>query len=234
MLRFCAVFYCITSSVFSVCDASIETLIGITGETVTLPCRYDFKANGLTAMCWGRAEVPSSKCSNTIITTDGEKVNFRESHRYQLLSGIKKGNVSLTIINVTENDSGIYGCRVEISGWFNDLKLNFYLIIVKGVPDSDSIAHRITTKPPVLLSEAQHGERTTPAADTGNSYVPVLVPVQAQGISQMSKGNIIRIIAVIFIPGLILIVILELKSHRNKNRRSANVDHSAPAVQDGN
>ncbi|KAJ8332670.1 hypothetical protein SKAU_G00424590 [Synaphobranchus kaupii] len=191
---------------FPVCDASIETLIGITGETVTLPCRYDFTANGLTAMCWGREEVSLFKWSNTIISTDGEKVNFRKSHRYQLLSGVEKGNVSLTISNVTENDSGIYGCMVEIPGWFADRIQNFNLIIRKG-------------------------ERTTPDANMGYSDVPV----QAQEISQMSKGNVIRIGAVIFIPLLVLIIILvELRSHREKNRRSANMSHSAPAVQDGN
>ncbi|KAJ8405537.1 hypothetical protein AAFF_G00320100 [Aldrovandia affinis] len=42
-----------------------------------------------------------------------------------------EGDVSLTIINVTENDSGIYGCRVEIPGLFNDLKQIFNLIIRK-------------------------------------------------------------------------------------------------------
>ncbi|KAJ8332669.1 hypothetical protein SKAU_G00424580 [Synaphobranchus kaupii] len=186
---------------FPVCDASTQTLIRITGETVTLPCRYDLKAKGLRAMCWGRAEVPFSKCSNTIISTDGEKVNFRESHRYQLLSGVEKGDVSLTITNVTENDSGIYGCRVNIPGGFNDQKQNINLAIQKG-------------------------ERTTPDANMGYSDVPV----QAQEISQMSKGNIIRIGAVIFIPLLILIIILvgELRSHREKTRRSANMSHSAP------
>ncbi|XP_064185980.1 hepatitis A virus cellular receptor 1 homolog [Anguilla rostrata] len=115
-----------------VCEGSMPTLIGKTGESVTLPCRYDIIANGPTEMCWGRGEVPTSKCSNTIVSTDGEKVTFSESDRYRLQSGVQEGNVSLTIINVTENDSGIYGCRVEISGLFNDLKLNFNLTILKG------------------------------------------------------------------------------------------------------
>ncbi|XP_035265652.1 hepatitis A virus cellular receptor 1 homolog isoform X2 [Anguilla anguilla] len=207
MRRLCAVFYCTTLSVLSVCVGSMLTLIGKTGESVTLPCRYDIIANGLTEMCWGRGEVPTSKCSNTIVSTDGEKVTFSESDRYRLQSGVQEGNVSLTIINVTENDSGIYGCRVEISGWFNDLKLNFYLITVKG-------------------------EGTTPPADTGNSDIPVLVSVQDQEISQRFSGNVIRIGAAIFIPGLIIIVILELRSRQEKRRRSAEqLDHSAPTVQ---
>ncbi|XP_064181462.1 T-cell immunoglobulin and mucin domain-containing protein 4-like isoform X3 [Anguilla rostrata] len=115
-----------------VCEGSMQTLIGKTGESVTLPCRYDIIANGPTHMCWGRGEVPWSKCSNTIVSTDGEKVTFSESDRYRLQSGVQEGDVSLTIINVTENDSGIYGCRVKIPGQFNDLKHNIYLNIVKG------------------------------------------------------------------------------------------------------
>ncbi|XP_064181461.1 T-cell immunoglobulin and mucin domain-containing protein 4-like isoform X2 [Anguilla rostrata] len=186
-----------------VCEGSMQTLIGKTGESVTLPCRYDIIANGPTHMCWGRGEVPWSKCSNTIVSTDGEKVTFSESDRYRLQSGVQEGDVSLTIINVTENDSGIYGCRVKIPGQFNDLKHNIYLNIVKG-------------------------EGTTPPADTGNSDVPV----QAQDISQTFNGNVIRIGAVIFIPGLIVIVILVLRSRQQKQRRSVvQYDHSAPTVQ---
>ncbi|XP_035265651.1 hepatitis A virus cellular receptor 1 homolog isoform X1 [Anguilla anguilla] len=230
MRRLCAVFYCTTLSVLSVCVGSMLTLIGKTGESVTLPCRYDIIANGLTEMCWGRGEVPTSKCSNTIVSTDGEKVTFSESDRYRLQSGVQEGNVSLTIINVTENDSGIYGCRVEISGWFNDLKLNFYLITVKGVPESNTPLN--TTELPVFYSDAQRGEGTTPPADTGNSDIPVLVSVQDQEISQRFSGNVIRIGAAIFIPGLIIIVILELRSRQEKRRRSAEqLDHSAPTVQ---
>ncbi|KAJ8405538.1 hypothetical protein AAFF_G00320110 [Aldrovandia affinis] len=102
-------------------------------ENVTLPCKYDTNKYGKSGMCWGRAELPASKCSNTIISTDGDKVTFRQSDRYQLLRGVMEGDVSLTIINVTENDSGIYGCRVVIPGPFNDLKQIFNLIIRKGL-----------------------------------------------------------------------------------------------------
>ncbi|KAG9346754.1 hypothetical protein JZ751_007071 [Albula glossodonta] len=116
---------------FSVCKGSMEVLVGITGDRITLPCSYNVRTHGRSSVCWGRDKVPMSKCSKTIISTDGDEVNFRESDRYQLLSGVTRGNVSLTIINVTENDSGTYGCRAEISGPFNDLKINFHLNVVK-------------------------------------------------------------------------------------------------------
>lgn len=56
----------------------------------------------------------------------------RSSVRYQLLGELKTGDVTLTISNITENDSGIYGCRVQYAGWFNDEKYHVSLTIEKG------------------------------------------------------------------------------------------------------
>ncbi|XP_075712114.1 hepatitis A virus cellular receptor 2-like [Rhinoderma darwinii] len=72
-------------------------------------------------MCWGRGGCSASGCYNTIIQTDGRRVTWRESDRYQLLGDIIQGNVSLTITGVTREDEGTYCCRVEISGLFNDV-----------------------------------------------------------------------------------------------------------------
>ncbi|KAJ8406141.1 hypothetical protein AAFF_G00310290 [Aldrovandia affinis] len=227
MLILCIVFYCITSSTMSVCESSMQMLIGNTGDNVTLPCSYNVKAHDRTDMCWGKAKVPASKCSNTIISTDGDKVNFRKLERYQLLRGVMEGDVSLTIINVTENDSGIYGCRVEIPGLFNDLKRNFNLIIVKGTPVSNS---PVTTANMPLPNTGQ-GEWTTPAADTGSLDGLLVVLVQAQDISQTFKENAVRMGAVLFVLGLILIAFLGLRRSQKNKCRSAHLDHSALDVQ---
>ncbi|XP_042287596.1 hepatitis A virus cellular receptor 1 homolog [Thunnus maccoyii] len=108
-------------------------VVGRAGENVTLPCKYDFKNKGATEACWGRGEIPLSKCNNQIISTDGHKVieSTRVSSRYQLLGRLEDGDVSLTILNTTEEDAGWYGCRVEIPGWFNDEKHHIDLIIEK-------------------------------------------------------------------------------------------------------
>ncbi|KAF7668702.1 hypothetical protein LDENG_00294710 [Lucifuga dentata] len=66
----------------------------------------------------------------------GGTVWFRQSHRYQLLGGVTEGDVSLTIIHAQRSDSGVYGCRVEIPGWFNDLKVNIQLVIEEGPVES--------------------------------------------------------------------------------------------------
>lgn len=57
---------------------------------------------------------------------------FRQFSRYQLLGGVKKGNVSLTILNAQWDDAGKYSCRIEIPGWLNDQKFNIDLVIEEG------------------------------------------------------------------------------------------------------
>lgn len=56
----------------------------------------------------------------------------RQSRRYLLMGNLAWGDVSLTIRQVEESDSGIYGCRVEIPGWFNDHKHEQKLTVVAG------------------------------------------------------------------------------------------------------
>jgi len=59
-------------------------------------------------------------------------VTERYDRRYTLAGNLLKGDVSLTIMNAEEADSGIYCCRVEISGWFNDQTSNHKVVIEKG------------------------------------------------------------------------------------------------------
>ncbi|XP_056373349.1 hepatitis A virus cellular receptor 1 homolog isoform X4 [Hyla sarda] len=73
-------------------------------------------------MCWGRGWCPWYGCNDEIIKTDGQNVTWRKSGRHQLLGNIRQGDVSLTITGATKEDEGTYCCRVEIPGWFNDLK----------------------------------------------------------------------------------------------------------------
>ncbi|MFT7809949.1 hepatitis A virus cellular receptor 1 homolog [Arapaima gigas] len=93
---------------FNVTDSEArQTVKAAVGQNVTLPCVYNVKENGLLEACWGRGEIPLFKCTNTVIAADGNKVTMRLSDRYQLLSGLDRGNVSLTIINVAKEDSGL-------------------------------------------------------------------------------------------------------------------------------
>lgn len=104
---------------------------GVVGQPVTLPCTYS-TAGGVKAMCWGGRPCSLYSCSNQLIKTDGHRVIFQRDKRYNLNGPISKGNVSLTIKNATQADSGMYCCRVELPGWFNDLKVNILLEVTPG------------------------------------------------------------------------------------------------------
>lgn len=80
-----------------------------------------------------RDKIPVSGCGDKIIATDGDKVVSRTSHRYHLDGELQKGDASLTIYSITQKDSGRYGCRVDIPGWFNDIKITVDLVTVKGM-----------------------------------------------------------------------------------------------------
>ncbi|XP_019963336.2 T-cell immunoglobulin and mucin domain-containing protein 4-like isoform X1 [Paralichthys olivaceus] len=104
---------------------------GRAGDNVTLSCHYNVTTNGFLSVCWNRGTLSAFKCNNPLIAVDKLRVRegSRVSSRYQLLGQLHQGNVSLTILNVTETDTGPYGCRVDIPGWFNDDKHHFDLTV---------------------------------------------------------------------------------------------------------
>ncbi len=125
-------------STFSGC-VSAETVIATVGENVTLMCKYDAQYYGKLPACWGRGAIPSSGCANEVIKSDGTSVTSRLSQRYLFRGDLGGGDVSLTISQVEESDSGMYGCRVEIPGWFNDYKRQLTLTVVAGETTRDKL-----------------------------------------------------------------------------------------------
>ncbi|XP_064134793.1 hepatitis A virus cellular receptor 1 homolog isoform X6 [Loxodonta africana] len=111
--------------------ASYLQVNGVEGQPVTLPCTY---SGQLTSMCWGRGKCPNSQCSDEIIWVDesGSQITFRKHRRYKLNGSLLKGDVSLTVDNAVKADSGLYCCRIEHRGWFNDHKLTISLEIKAG------------------------------------------------------------------------------------------------------
>uniref|UniRef100_G3RXQ5 Hepatitis A virus cellular receptor 2 n=1 Tax=Gorilla gorilla gorilla TaxID=9595 RepID=G3RXQ5_GORGO len=99
------------------------------GQNAYLPCFYTPAAPGnLVPVCWGKGVCPVFECGNVVLRTDERDVNYRKS-RYWLNGDFRKGDVSLTIENVTLADSGIYCCRIQIPGIMNDEKFNLKLVI---------------------------------------------------------------------------------------------------------
>ncbi|XP_057604691.1 T-cell immunoglobulin and mucin domain-containing protein 4-like [Hippopotamus amphibius kiboko] len=111
----------------SLTPAASETVVrAFLGETVTLPCTHSSWYNR-NSVCWGRGQCPNSKCNDELLYTDGMKTVSRKSPKYQLRGSIRRGEVSLTIFNTNEGDGGVYCCRIEVPGWFNDVKKNIRL-----------------------------------------------------------------------------------------------------------
>ncbi|KAM7143292.1 hepatitis A virus cellular receptor 1 isoform 2-T2 [Molossus nigricans] len=127
---------------------------GVVGQPVTLPCTYS-TASEITSMCWGRGGCAIFKCSNQLIWTDGYRVTFRKDKRYDLHGIIPRGNVSLTIEDAAESDSGTYCCRVEHTGWFNDLKIHVSLVVKPAPP-------KVTSAP--VTTKATTSAPTTPTS----------------------------------------------------------------------
>ncbi|NWX53820.1 HAVR1 protein, partial [Promerops cafer] len=121
-------------------------VIGEVGQDLTVPCYYSVQnRNDITSMCWGRDRCPNSKCSQPIIWTDGWRVTEQHSSRYQLKGDLHRGDVSLTIVDAREADSGIYCCRVELPGWFNDQLIN-HKVVVKKARISTASPHTYTSE----------------------------------------------------------------------------------------
>ncbi|MGH0156951.1 UNVERIFIED_CONTAM: hypothetical protein FKN15_041418 [Acipenser sinensis] len=121
----------LTLKVVKACVALVNGHEVLEGHSITLPCGYSVRRNGLSAACWGRG-CGTMWCSDEIIQTDGNRVTSKLSERYRLNGNILDGNLALTILNTGKADSGSYCCRVDIAGYFNDLKVSLTSKVVKG------------------------------------------------------------------------------------------------------
>ncbi|XP_049730157.1 hepatitis A virus cellular receptor 1 isoform X1 [Elephas maximus indicus] len=136
--------------------ASYLQVNGVEGQPVTLPCTY---SGQLTSMCWGRGKCPNSQCSDEIIWVDesGSQITFRKHRRYKLNGSLLKGDVSLTVDNAVKADSGLYCCRIEHRGWFNDHKLTISLEIKAAQDTNVPTSPRVSTSaPPTPTPEHNH------------------------------------------------------------------------------
>ncbi|XP_052050718.1 hepatitis A virus cellular receptor 1 homolog [Apodemus sylvaticus] len=97
-------------------SGSFPEVYGMGGDPVTLPCSYP-ESRVLSFVCWSRGECASDSCGQTLVWTDGNRINYQTSSRYQINPKLRQGNASLTIEYAYESDSGLYCCRVEMKGW---------------------------------------------------------------------------------------------------------------------
>ncbi|XP_037355173.1 T-cell immunoglobulin and mucin domain-containing protein 4 [Talpa occidentalis] len=148
------------------------------GQTVTLPCTYPSWSQSRNSMCWGRGQCPKSKCNEELIHTDGASVVSKKSSKYALWGNIRTGSLSLTITDVSASDSGVYCCRIEVPGWFNDVKNNIHLQLLGAPPSTRrpttttvraTTARTTTTR---TMTTRTTTIRTTPARTTPAGTTP--------------------------------------------------------------
>nr|XP_023680007.1 T-cell immunoglobulin and mucin domain-containing protein 4-like [Paramormyrops kingsleyae] len=196
-------------------------ITGFAGDNVTLPCSYDTRKYGRVAVCWERGEIAVFTCNDEIIATDGFKVTRRTSPRYQLIGDLNQGDVSLTIISAEMGDSGIYGCRVKIPGWFNDLK-NQVTLTIKNI-------HKITASPSGTASpETQTAISLTPGHEssysTGSSTANT-----PQGSGHADRSFLVIAVVILLLLLLVLVTGLWLRKRQRQReaRTLAAVEHQA-------
>ncbi|MCJ8740714.1 hypothetical protein PDJAM_G00062300 [Pangasius djambal] len=180
------------------CEGSILTVVGLVGDMVTLPCKYDVSTYGISNVCWGRDQ-SWFNCEHTLIATDGLSVNYRVSHRYSLPSKLQHGDVSLTIKAAQKADTGFYVCRIEIPGLFNDLSYSVYLIITNGLGTFNFTKLFPTS-----------AEKQTKEVTVNSEYSSAVQQTHSENRVETFILTVVRVGAIIFIPGLILALIWKL------------------------
>ncbi|XP_036793737.1 T-cell immunoglobulin and mucin domain-containing protein 4-like isoform X1 [Oncorhynchus mykiss] len=199
----------------SVSECIDPKVIGIEGQNVTLPCKYNTIKQGVSAICWGRGTIPNSGCNKEIISSDGTKVTWRSSVRYHLFGVLKTGDVSLTILNVTVKDSGRYGCRVHVHGLWNDEKYHVNLKIEKApVPTtSQTPANVIITQQ--TMDNHTHCHVTTNSTE----YSDTSTPLYSESILEQMTGHKLPVILVsilLVLTGVVIVSVLVVLRKRWK------------------
>ncbi|XP_051537519.1 hepatitis A virus cellular receptor 1 homolog [Myxocyprinus asiaticus] len=113
------------------------------GSTVILSCHYSVKHHGLSHVCWGR-DCGTFWCNNIIVQTDEYGVISKVSDRYKLIGDVLSGQMDLGIQRIQKEDSGLYCCRVDIEGFFNDKKVSYTLRVMKApttIPPTTTTQH---------------------------------------------------------------------------------------------
>ncbi|KAI7796349.1 hepatitis A virus cellular receptor 1 homolog isoform X1 [Triplophysa rosa] len=223
-----AFLFIITSSVL-VSDCVESSLVfGRVGENITLPCKYDIDRHGILNICWGRHQSWFT-CENTLISTDGLQVNYRETHRFSLAGRLDRGDVSLTIKGAKEKDAGLYVCRIEIPGFFNDASNTVYLFIRNGLEPkrvtqpAPTIAKQekqvYYVFDPIRLTTDEYIRPETTNADVTDIHVgKAIAVVQTEETIETFVINAVRVGAIVFIPGLIIVLLFRLRLSIQQSR----------------
>ncbi|XP_038565627.1 hepatitis A virus cellular receptor 1 homolog [Micropterus salmoides] len=215
----------------SVCVVTVvtaETVVGVAGRTVTLPCLSEAASQGGVEVCWGRGKPSLFTCHNAVINAAGEQVTYRRSYRYSMSS-----SSSLDIFNSRTSDSGFYHCRVQLPGLFNDQTSTVHLIII--TPRSVVSETSGSPNAPRTTAGYTRGRLTETGNDvTGESATgPMVAQVQAsvqqqQQLNSLQSfvGNTVRVSFIVFIPALLLTTCYRVWIYRQRSETDGSLNQS--------
>ncbi|KAF7649796.1 hypothetical protein LDENG_00135850 [Lucifuga dentata] len=212
--------------------ADMQTVVGVAGSTVMLPCYSEAANQRGVEVCWGRSQPTLFSCHDTLIHTPGPPTTSRTSHRYSLSSSASGTDVSLFIANARPSDSGFYHCRIQLPGFFNDQTFIIHLIVITNpppvvisIPTAGSTEGRgaeTLNAPQTDTSDSRRGVATERGSDVTGGYTmgPVVAQVkfpEQQLISlKMFTTNTLRATFIIFIPALLLTAAYRVWSSKQK------------------
>ncbi|KAM7397403.1 hypothetical protein PAMA_005619 [Pampus argenteus] len=209
-------FTCIWIFTVPACVSTVttETVVGVAGRKVTLPCHSEAMTQRGVEVCWGRGEPTLFTCHNTLIILAAGQVSYRRSYRYSVLSLLSDGVSSLSIVNSRPSDSGFYHCRVERPGLFNDQTFSVHLIIINprsvvsdsSVTETSELSGDLNTPPTTTTGCVMEGTGSDVTGDNTVGPVVALVqsPVQQVNSLHIFIGHTLRLSVIIFIPALLL------------------------------
>ncbi|XP_072573368.1 uncharacterized protein [Paramormyrops kingsleyae] len=157
-------------SLLTVCGSQHTDINEASGKNVTLHCIYETHNSCSIEITWVRCPMNGSNCCEKILISISQIMILRKSDRYQLLADSFSGNVSLSIRDVKENDSGNYACFVETATSFCFQR--FTLKIAEGPPT--------TTQAPVTSTAPTEPQTTTGPPTTTQAPVTSTAPTEPQ------------------------------------------------------
>ncbi|KAM9782052.1 hepatitis A virus cellular receptor 1 homolog [Syngnathus typhle] len=208
-----------------------ETVLGVAGRRVALPCRVATAKPGDVHVCWGRGQPAVFSCHNMLLNAAGARVTYKTSYRYSL-SSTPSGPPALSIYNVRSSDSGLYHCRVQLPGLFNDKTFSVFLIVLKGNLNAPPTTQGGTLEAGTGSDVTQILWDSTVDDTTGPAVARVQAPVRRHDGNNlpMFLGNTLRMAFIVFIPAVILTAAYRMR--RSIRKVTIDDDSQSEAAED--